>query len=218
MKMKKTVILPLLLLFTVLLISTSVFAASVSRDMASRVSAGEKFTVTLSASGVPVGELFTIEDQAPQGWLVSNWQVSGAEGGREAVDYRFVAADNRPGWSFTASASAVTVTYDVKVPNTASSADYKFDAVYFDSSGQGRNQGSVTVRTIACGDGVCEGSENSDTCVQDCPVAPPAAPSALAEPGEKAAAGVSASTVAGLLAVIVVLAVAAFFYTRKKKK
>lgn len=199
-----------------LVLSTSVYAASVSRSMEPRVGAGDKFTVTLTAAGVPVGELFTIEDDVPDGWLVSNWQVSGAEGGREAVKYRFVAADNRAGWSFTASASTVAVTYDVRVPADAARQSYNFDAVYFDSSGQGRSQASVAVRDITCGDSICEGSENSDTCLQDCPVAPPPAPVRGAG-AEGRAAGLGAGTIV-LIVVVIALAAGYFIYTSMKKK
>src|SRR3989338_3794270 len=197
----------LLLAFAILILSTSAFAASVSRGMPNRVSAGEDIQMTFSVSGVTVGELFTLEDQAPQGWRVDAWDVSGAKGGRGGVDYRFVAAENRHGFSFAAETASPTISFTVKVPTTAANGDYNFDAVYFDSSGQSRSQGTVTVRTITCGDGVCEGGENSDSCLADCPVA--AAPPAE-EPGQEAAEGASGLTSVIILVVVVILLVVAF--------
>ena len=210
----------LVMVFALLVLSMSVFAASVSRNMPSRVSPGDDIQMTFSISGVPVGEVFTLEDQAPQGWRVDAWSVSGAQGGREGVDYRFVAAVNRHGFSFTAESANPTISFTVKVPTTAANGDYSFDAVYFDSSGQARNQGTVTVRTISCGDGVCEGGENSDTCVQDCPVSapPPAETTPTEEPVDDGETGVPGPTSTIVLAVVVVLLAGAFFlYTKRKK-
>jgi predicted S18 family serine protease len=209
-----------LMVVLLLVVSSSAFAASVSRGFSAvRVSPGDIVSVTLSASGVPSGEIFTLEDTVPQGWLVSNWNVQGAQESRDAIQYRFVAADNRHGWSFTAASSDVVITFDARVSAAASSSDYKFDAVFFDSTGQGRNTGIVTVRSITCGDGVCEGSENSDSCVADCPVpqaAPPASDVTAPEqqPSEPSSNG---TTTAIIVAVLIVLGLAAFFlYTKRK--
>lgn len=211
----------LVMVFALLVLSTSVFAASVSRNMPSRVSPGDDIQMTFSISGVTIGEVFTLEDQAPQGWKVDAWSVSGAQGGIEGVDYRFVAA-NRHGFSFTAESANPTISFTVKVPATAANGDYSFDAVYFDSSGQARTPGTVTVRTITCGDGVCEGGENSDTCLADCPApAPPPAPAETApteEPVDEGEKGVPGATSTIVLAVVVALLVGAFFlYTKRKK-
>ena len=207
----------LLLIFAILVLSTSAFAASVSRDMASRVGPGDDIKVTFSIS-TTAGELFTLEDQAPQGWRVDAWDVSGAVGGKEAVDYRFVPEDNRHGFSFTAESANPTISFTVKVPTTAANGDYNFDAVYFDSAGQNRNQATVTVRTITCGDGVCEGGENTASCAQDCPAAPPPPaeqPEAPAEEGAEEAAGTTGIII--LVLIVIVLLVAFFIYTKRKK-
>jgi len=208
----------LLLILAILVLSTSAFAASVSRNMASRASPGDDIAVTFSISGVNVGEVFTLEDQAPQGWRVDAWNVVGAQGGKDAVDYRFVAADNRHGFSFTAESANPTISFTVKVPTTAS-GDYSFDAVYFDSLGQSKTPGTVTVRTITCGDGICEGGENSDSCLADCPVAAPApepTPSPTEAPaGEETEGDDFTSTI--ILVVVVLLLVGAFFLYKKRK-
>ena len=206
----------LLLAFAILILSTSAFAASVSRGMPNRVSAGDDIQMTFSVSGVTVGELFTLEDQAPQGWRVDAWDVSGAKGGKGGVDYRFVAAENRHGFSFAAETASPTISFTVKVPTTAANGDYNFDAVYFDSSGQSRSQGTVTVRTITCGDGVCEGGENSDSCLADCPVKEEEAPGGVAE--EAAGEGASGLTSVIILVVVVILLAVAFLIYKKRKK
>jgi hypothetical protein len=199
------------LAIALLMLSSVAFAASVSRNIPARISPGETVQVSLSASGVPVGEVFTIEDTVPQGWLVSNWQVSGAEGDRAGVDYRFTAAENRHGFSFTASSGSPQVSYDVAVPASASGS-FAFNAVYFDSSGFNKNDASVTVRTITCGDGVCEGSETTDSCVQDCPAPAVQPPSTAGPEGSESGSGML------WIVLLAVVAAGAFFFVKRSKK
>ncbi|GEM_PF-2342633 len=206
-----------LMIFAIVILSTSVFAASVSRSMPARVSPGDDISMVLSVSGATAGELFTLRDQAPQGWRVDAWDVTGAEGGKEAVEYQFVAEDNKHGFSFNPDSSNAQITFTVKVPNSAN-GDYKFTAVYFDKSGFNNQEATTTVRTITCGDNVCEGDENSDTCVQDCPLPPPPSETAptTETPAEEEATGVSTGMIM-LIALVVVGAVAFFLYSKKKK-
>ena len=225
--MKKIVTLGLMLaaVLMVAALSASALAASVSRNMPSRVSPGDAFAVVFSASGVKAGELFTLEDQVPQGWQVASWSVAGATGGNDKVNYRYVEADNRYGFSFVAESSSPQVTLNVKVSATASLGNYNFDAVYFDSSGQGRSQGSVTVRTITCGDSVCEGSESTQNCASDCPAPPPPqAPQQAANPAQAAVAGASATPakkpmpIVPIIGVAVVALAAWWLLSQRKKK
>ena len=214
--MKKLLV--MLLMFSVL--SLSVFAASVNRDISpSKVAPGEDVTVTLSARGVPVGELFTIEESSPASWSLLSWDVQGYEGDVTDIDLRTV--DNRRGYSFTAANANPVVTLVFRVPSNAASQDYAFDAVYFDSTGQSRSQGSVTVRVISCGDGVCEGDENSDSCSEDCQAPAPPADTTPAESDtpEETPEGTSGSGAIIVFAIVVVVALVGFFlYTKKGKK
>ncbi len=221
--MRKIAVVSLLMILA-LVFSSTAFAASVSHSFSPiRASPGETVTVTITASGVPTGEIFTLEDTVPNGWLVSNWQVQGAQETRENIDYRFVAADNRHGWSFTAASSTVTITYTAKAPATVANGDVSFNAIYFDSTGQGKASNSVTVRTITCGDGVCEGGENTNSCSADC--AAPAAPAPQVPPTPEATPeasavveGDSSSRTTIAFAVFIVAMLAAFFlYARSKK-
>ena len=214
--MKKIAML-LLAVFVCALMSFSVMAASVSRNMPSRVSPGEDMAISFSVSGVTADELFTLEEKVPLGWAVLSWDVTGAKGGKDKVNYRYVSSDNRHGFSYASESSSSQITLNVKVPSTAI-GNYNFDAVYFDSSGQGKSQATLTVRTITCGDGVCEGSENTGNCVKDCPApAPqqpaPSTPSAPLPPAKK-------PTSNGTLIVVVVAAIAALiaWWLFKKKK
>lgn len=220
--MKKIAMLSLLLAAMVFaaILSISVLAASVSRNMPSRVSPGDDVAVTFSVSGVKAGELFTLEDQVPAGWQFASWDVVGAKGGKDKVNHRYVAADNRHGFSYESEGSNSRISFNVKVPATASLGTYNFDAVYFDSSGQGRSQGSVTVRKIACGDGVCEGSENTQACVADCPAPAPQPASAPTQPSAPVPAA-KKPTSKGTLYVVILVAVAAliaWWLLKKRKK
>lgn len=221
--MKRTAMLSFLLAATIFaaILSISVLAASVSRNMPSRVGSGDDLAVAFSVSGVKAGELFTLEDQVPAGWQVASWNVVGAKGGKDKVNHRYVVADNRHGFSYESEDSNSQITLNVKVPATASLGNYNFDAVYFDSSGQGRSQGSVTVRKITCGDGVCEGSESTQTCVADCPApAPPPLPSVQlpAEPIPPAKKPTSQGTVVVVVVAAAAAVIAWWLFVKRRKK
>ena len=209
----------LLAVFVCALMSFSVLAASVSTSMPSRISPGDNLAISFSVSGVTAGELFTLEEKVPVGWAVSSWDVTGAKGGKDKVNYRYVSSDNRHGFSYPSEGSSSQITLNVKVPATAM-GNYNFDAVYFDSSGQGRSQAAITVRTITCGDGVCEGSENTGNCVKDCPApAPPpeqpapSTPSAPLPPAKKP----TSNTTLIIVVVAAIAALMAWWFLRKKK-
>ena len=212
--MKKIAML-LLAVFVCALMSFSVMAASVSTNMPSRVSPGDNLAVSFSVSGVTAGELFTLEEKVPVGWTVSSWDVTGAKGGKDKVNYRYVSSDNRHGFSYNSEGSSSQITLNVKVPATAM-GNYNFDAVYFDSSGQAKSQATLTVRTITCGDGVCEGSENTGNCVKDCPAPVQPGPSTPTEPLPPAKKPSSNSTLI-IVAVAAIAALIAWWFLRKKK-
>ena len=210
----------LVLLLSVL--SVSAFASSVGVQFSpSKAAPNEDVRVTFSVSGAVVGEVFTLRAQVPQGWRADDWAVSGAKGGSAGVEYQMLAADNKHGFSFTSDSSAPPISFTVKVPSGTVNGDYKVDAVYFDKSGFNRVEGNVKVGVVSCGDGVCEGSENSDSCSADCPKVtqqPPKQPSASgAGSGDAGTAG-GVSTPVLVVAVVVLLGLAAFFFLSRKKK
>jgi hypothetical protein len=162
-KMKKL----LTYLLMALLVSTAAFAASVSRSMPLRLDPGSTLTVAFQIEGTTPNEAFAIEDKLPSSWTVADWSVTGAKEAKAQITTRFQAP--LFAWSFTPSGTSATLSYTVTLPSTEGT--YTFDAVWFDRSGQSRSTQSLQVRPIKCGDGMCEGAENSDSCIQDCPVA-----------------------------------------------
>ena len=126
---------------------------------------------------------------------------------------------NEHQWSFTASRANPSITYTTVVPSGAL-GNYNFDAVYVLPPANIDNlRKTLNVRVITCGDGVCEGNENSDNCVQDCPLPPPPAepqpPAVVEEEQTTEKGGVAGGMI--VLIVIIIVAVGAFIYMRKKK-
>ena len=202
-----------------LMFAASAMAASVGRDMPARVAPGEAVTVTFNVGSLEAGKSFTLEDDLPDTWKFTSWEVTGSTETKDKIDHR-VTAGNRHGWSFTATGTSATIKYVASAPSTEGAAN--FDAVYFDSAGQGREQKSVVVRTIKCGDNVCEGAENSDSCVQDCPKPAPPAPQPeqkAPEPEKTTPAPVKDNTMMYVIIAVLVLAIvgAGAYFAMKKK-
>lgn len=208
------------------LMATVALAGSVSRSMPSRIQPGQTLTVTLSISGATAGKLFTLEDIIPVELTIKEWKVTGAQEAKEAINIR--QKDNRFGWSFTPTSTSASVEYTISLPNKETS--YTFGKmVWFDPSGQGSESSSptLTVASIKCGDGICEGNENSDSCVQDCPkpATPPPAPKPAPTPTPEAQTpttqsqgGNTAVAWIVVLLIVVIAAVGYFMWQKKKNK
>ena len=197
------------------LMATVAIAGSVSRTMPSRIQPGGELTVTLSISGATAGSLFTLEDVIPAELTIKEWTVTGAQESKEAINVR--EKDNRFGWSFTPTSTSASVEYKIDLPNTE--ATYTFGTlIWFDPSGQGTegSQPTLTVATIRCGDGICEGSENSDNCVEDCPKPAPPTPPPAEEAVEKEPA--SRTAIAWIVVLIIVVAAGIGYYMWRKKQ
>lgn len=216
MMMTKALNKVLMLLVLAVAVSSLALAASVSRDMPSRVSPGETITVTFNVAGAEAGKLFTLEDDLPDTWKFASWEVSGAKEEKSAINHR-AASGNRHGWSFTAKEANVKISYTAQVPSEAGS--YDFDAVWFDPSGQSRDKKSIIVRTVTCGDTVCEGNENSDNCLSDCPKAaePAPAPSPPEQEEPSSGKGIPTQAIIAVAAVALAIIAAGFLMMRKKK-
>ena len=202
------------------LMAAAVLAGTVSRSMPSRIQPGQTLTVTLAVSGATAGKLFALEDIIPAGLTIKEWTVTGSQESKEAINVR--QKDNRFGWSFTPTAASASVEYKIDLPN--SEAAYTFGKiVWFDPSGQGTESVSptLTVASIKCGDSICEGSENSDNCVQDCPKpapsAPPSAPPSAQTAAPSASAGLSTTAIAWIVVVIIVIVAAVGYFMWQKK-
>lgn len=194
-----------------ILVST-VFAATVGRDIPSRVNPNEKITVKLNINNIQVSDAvktFAIEESTPSGFSITDWSISGIKETKEQVKTQF--AGNNYKWEFTPTGSSATITYTTTAPSLGS---YTFKATWFDLSGMsGATDGmtTVTVREITCGDGVCEGGENTDNCETDCPKPKP---KEEVTPAEEVKKGIP--TIVIVLAVIVVIVVI-ILLTKKKK-
>lgn len=194
----------------VFLLSISlVFAASVSRDLPGRADPSTELTVKLQISGADSSGLLTLEEELPEGITIKDWSVTGAAESKGDISTRV--QDNRYGWSFTPSGSSATVEYKIDL----GSSDISFGAlVFFDKAGQGKvDSQTLKVAPITCGDGICEGTENSDNCEADCPK--PAEPS---EPKPIEAPSKTSMTGWIIFLVIIVIGVIAYFIVVKKKK
>ena len=195
---KKTIV-----YFSMFLLSVSlVFGASLSRDMPGRVSPGEEVEVTFSISGMDVGEEAGISEVIAEGITVKEQKVTGAEG---TAKYELVGRNHK--WGFKASSSSCSVTYKFDAPSEVGS--YDFDAVYALPPANIDNiKSTLTVRVITCGDGFCEGDENSDNCESDCPKPAP--------PAEEEAKKVNVGLI--IIVAIVVIGLIIYFVVSKKKK
>jgi hypothetical protein len=160
----KLVIYPVIFLMVVGL----AFAADMSRSMPDKIQPGETLTVTFSVSGMEAGQEVALSEILPSGWSIKSWDVTGSQEAKTAITYK-QKTGNEHQWSFTASTANPSISYTAVVPSNAA-GNYEFDAVYMLPPANMNNlKKTLVVRTITCGDGVCEGSENSDNCEADCP-------------------------------------------------
>jgi len=212
-KMKKLFILPIIFLLTL----SFALAQSVSRDMPSRVDPGSEVSITLTLNGAPVGEGVAIEDSIPNTITLKSWEISGSEEAKADVSYQKkdsqTAGFDRHSWPFTAASGSPSITYKIDAPTTEGS--YNFETRWITSAGFSKASATLVVRTITCGDGICEGSENSDTCESDCPKpAPPPTPVDTPSPIE----GPGASPTGWIiLVVVVVIGIIGYFVYKKKQ-
>jgi len=210
-KMKKAIVYLITFLFTI----SFVFAASVSRELPGRADPNSELTVKLQVSGADTSGSFTLEEELPAGISVKDWTVTGATEAKSAITTR--EKNGRYGWTFTPSGGSATVEYTIDL----GSSDVSFGTlVYFDASGQGKTDPqTLRVAPVTCGDGICEGAENSDNCIADCPkpaeVPPPASveePKPIEAPGKAPVAWVIAAIVI-ILGIVLIVA-----YQKKKKQ
>lgn len=194
-----------------LLLLSAVFAASVSRELPRRADPNSELAVKLQISGADSSGVIALEEELPEGISVKEWTVTGAVEAKADITTRD--KDGRFAWEFTPSGTSATVEYKIDL----GASDVTFGAlIFFDAAGQGKVDGqTLLVAPITCGDGICEGDENSDNCEADCPKAAPPAPPAAEEPPEEKA-GVSTGLIIGIIAAIIIIII--IFAVKKKKK
>ena len=212
--MKKLIVLPIIFLLTL----SVVLAASVSRSMSSRVEPSSEVEIILTMSGAPVGEQVAIEDNIPNTITVKSWEISGSQEPKGEVSYvkkpSAKSGIDRHSWAFTASSGSPSVTYKIDAPSAL--GNFEFDVRWVTSDGFNHQASTLTVRTITCGDGVCEGNENSDSCEADCPKSAPAPSSAPVE--EVAPPKKSTGTIFVVIVVVLAALAAGYWYKKKGKK
>ena len=218
MKKIKFIILP----FVFLLLLSWVLAASVSRTMSARVEPNSEVQVTLTLNGAKTGEAVAIEDTIPNTISINSWEISGSKEAKSEVNYvtkpSQKAGLNRNSWSFTAATGAPSISYKFNAPSAT--GNLEFDVRWVTSEGFSHQTSALTVRTITCGDSVCEGSENSDNCVQDCPKpAPPSPPPPAPTPLPTVKpSGLSNITIGWIVVAIIVIGAAIGYFMWQKKK
>lgn len=221
--MKNTVNSKLMILPFVFLLSISlVLAASVSRNMPSRVDPGSEVEVKLTLSGAAAGQSVAIEDNVPNTITLTSWSIDGSQEAKEQVSHQqkpsSKAGIDRHSWAFTAASGSPTVTYKFNAPSALGS--YEFDVRWVTSEGFNHQASTLTVRTITCGDGVCEGSENSDNCVGDCPkpAAPAPAPAEVPVPTVPEPTKGSGALVALVVVIVIIAGALGYRYMKKGKE
>ena len=194
-----------------LLVLSLGFAASVSRDLPARADPNSELTVKLQISGADSTGVIALEEELPADATVKDWSVTGATEAKADIETR--EKNGRYAWTFTPSGSSATVEYKIDV----GASDVTFGAlIYFDKAGQGKVDGqTLRVAPITCGDGICEGDENSDNCEADCPKAAPSA-EAPAEP--EPVVEKKSNTGIIIAAAVVIVGIIVFALTKKKKK
>ena len=136
------------LLLVALLIAASsltVFSASLSRDMPSRVDPGSSFSVRLNVPDSIEGESLTVEETLPAGITLSSWDVSGVKESKSDISKdpkKYRVKGSSYGWSVTPT-GPVTISYTANAPS--SQGNLNFEAVWFDKSGFNRNQATLSV-------------------------------------------------------------------------
>ncbi|HJN57264.1 MAG: hypothetical protein QF436_00880 [Candidatus Woesearchaeota archaeon] len=213
--MKKLIV----LLVMSLLALSAVFAASVGRDMPARVDPGAEVSITLTLNGAPAGEGVAIEDTIPNTISLKSWEISGSEEAKDDVSYATKASQkegfDRHSWAFTASSGSPSITYKIDAPSAEGS--HEFETRWITSEGFSKSSATLNVRTVTCGDGICEENENSDNCEADCPRAEAPAPTPVEEPKPVEAPGKS-PTAWIIAAIVVIIGIALIVMYQKKKQ
>ena len=210
--MRKTIVYCAMLLLAL----SVVFAASVNRELPRRADPNSDLTVKLQISGADSSAVMALEEELPSGITVKDWAVTGAKEAKSDIKTR--EKDNRYAWEFTPTGSSATIEYKIKL----GANDITFGTlVFFDKSGQGKvDSQTLKVAPITCGDGICEGDENSDNCEADCPkaAAPPAPTPPAEEAPPKEAVKKEFPTGIVIVAAIVIIGIIIFWLLRKKKQ
>ena len=196
------------------LASLSVLAASLSREIPSRVDPGADFTVKLSLPDAKAGESLTVEETIPAGVTLRSWDISGVKESKSDIQkdpQKYRVKNNAYGWSVTPT-GPVTVSYSAKAPSTQGTLS--FDAVWFDKSGFNHNTATVLVSPESAPSAAASAPTSSPAPSPTLQPAQPSAPAPKPSPAKQPAGGPGWAWMVVLLAVLIG---AAWWYMSKKK-
>lgn len=206
---KTTSIILIATLVLVSLLSLSALAATLSRDMPSRVDPGAAFTTRLMVSDAVVGEGLTVEETLPSGVTISSWTVDGVKESKSDLEKdskKYRVKGSAYGWSVTPT-GPVTITYSAKAPSSQGSLNV--EAVWFDKSGFNRNQATLSVAP-APAPAPAPAVAPSPQLAPSAPSAPTPSPKPMPKPAPS-----SSLTWVWMLIVLAILIGVAWWYYRK---
>ena len=156
-----------------LLIAGFANAATLSKNIPKNIEPGNMLTVTFGISDIETGEIFSIEEMIVNELPVKDYEIEGAEKTETETDYeKKLSSDGkktRYNWVYQATASNPKLTYTIDIPSTLE-GNYVLDTIYILPPAKMDNiKSNLRIGKVVCGDGYCEGNENSDTCPEDCP-------------------------------------------------
>jgi len=148
-------------------------AASLSKDIPKNIEPGKTITVTFRISDIEAGEVFSIEEMIVNDLSIKDYKIEGAEKTETEVEYeKKLSSDGkktRYSWVYQATTSNPKLTYTIDIPSTLE-GNYELDTIYILPPAKMDNiKSTLRIAKIVCGDGYCEGNENSDSCPEDCP-------------------------------------------------
>jgi len=210
---QKSTISLILCLLTIAVFSTGVLAATLSREIPSRVDPGSEFTAKIVVPDAVADKTLTIEETLPKGVTLKTWDITGTKESKsqlQADPKKYRVKDGSYGWSVTPT-GPVTITYTLAAPQTEGSLD--FDAVYFDPSGFNHNAYKLSVAKEVAPAPAPEPTPSPAPAPAAAPAPQPSKPVPQTPPPSKG----NLAYMVGILALVVLGAVGWYYYSQNKK-
>lgn len=168
-------------------------AATLSKNIPKNIEPGNTLTVTFRISDIEAGEVFSIEEMIGNELPIKDYNIEGAEKTEAEVEYEEKLSSDgkktRYSWVYQAATSNPKLTYTIDIPSTLE-GNYVLDTIYILPPAKMDNiKSNLRIGKIVCGDGYCEGNENSDACPEDCPKVEKAEAVTAATEGEPTTTG-----------------------------
>lgn len=199
-----------------LLISSFAYAATLSKNIPKNIEPGNTLTVTFRMSGIEAGEVFSIEEMIVNELSIKDYKIEGAEKTEtEAEREEKLSSDGKKtkySWVYQATISNPKLTYTIDIPSTLE-GNYVLDTIYILPPAKMDNiKSNLRIAKIMCGDGYCEGNENSDTCIEDCPKVEEKEERAKITGAATAEVEAEPNKLIGLVSIIIVVALGVLLY------